>query len=128
MRHLKRKGRKFGRIKKKRKALMRALVSHLILQEKIKTTEAKAKEVIKLTDRLINLAKADKQCELAKFGLAKNVLAKLQEEIKNWYPKRQTGYTTLVALYYRKGDCSKVVQVSLLPKTVTKETEKVKKK
>ncbi len=127
MRHLKRKGRKFGRIKKKRKALLHALVSSLILREKIKTTEAKAKELIKFTDRLISLAKAGKKRELTKLDLPRNVLAKLTEEIKNWYPKRETGYTTRVALHYRKGDCSKVMQVSLLPRVNIEKTNKGKK-
>ena len=56
MKHQK-KGRKFGRVKNQREALLRGLLNNLIMKEKIETTEAKAKEVKGLIDQLINKAK-----------------------------------------------------------------------
>jgi len=56
MRHLK-KGRKFHREKGQRKALLRNLVNNLIVQEKIETTVAKAKEIKPLAEKLTTLAK-----------------------------------------------------------------------
>ena len=56
MRHRK-SGRKLGRTKSHRKALLSNLVRSLFIEEKIKTTEARGKEVMSLADRLITLGK-----------------------------------------------------------------------
>ena len=52
-------GRKLSREKDQRKALLKSLVSALFLKEKIKTTEAKAKEVSKLAEKLVSRAKKE---------------------------------------------------------------------
>ena len=59
------KGRKLSRIRKQRRALMKTLLGSLILREKITTTEAKAKEIKPLIDRLINRAKRSKENKTA---------------------------------------------------------------
>ena len=50
-------GRKLSRKKDQRKALLKSLASALFLKEKIKTTEAKAKEVSRLAEKLVSRAK-----------------------------------------------------------------------
>jgi large subunit ribosomal protein L17 len=115
MRHLC-KGFKLGREKKAREALRLNLASALILQEKIQTTAKKAKLTVAFAERLVNLAKAGKKRELLKKNLNRNVLAKLMEEVSKWYSKRKSGYFKVVSLYYRKGDHTKVVQISFVPK------------
>ncbi len=56
MRHLK-KGRKFGRMRGDRKLFLKSLLRHLILNKKIETTDARARELKRLTDKLVTLAK-----------------------------------------------------------------------
>ena len=57
MKHLK-KGRKFGRTRDQRRALLRTLAFQLIMNERLKTSEAKAKELKPLIEKMITLAKA----------------------------------------------------------------------
>ncbi len=115
MRHLKKK-KKLGREKAARKSLYISLASSLFLHEKIKTTGTKAKAVIPFVDKAISLSKAGNQRELIMKGFTKNVVAKLIEEIGKWYPKKNSGYTRIIPLYYRKGDNAKIVQLSLTEK------------
>lgn len=111
MRHLKR-GVKLGREREARRALLLGLASALILHEKIKTTEKKAKALIPQVEELVNLAKQNQKRKLLQKGLRKNVFLKLTEEVGKWYPGRKSGYLKVVPLYYRKGDNTKVFQVS----------------
>ncbi|MFC1651745.1 L17 family ribosomal protein [Patescibacteria group bacterium] len=114
MRHLKR-GIKLKYGKAAEKALLLNLASALILHEKIKTTEKRAKALTPHIEKLINLAKQNKKQVLLRKGLQKNVFLKLTEEISKWYPKRESGYLKRVPLYYQKGDGAKVLQVSFIP-------------
>ena len=57
MRHLKRKGRKFHRLKGARRSFLRNLANDLVRAEKIETTEARAKEIRPIVERLVTHAK-----------------------------------------------------------------------
>jgi large subunit ribosomal protein L17 len=115
MRKLK-KGRKFSRKKDQRKALLKSLASALILKEKIKTTEAKAKEMRSFLEKYINLAKNKDLATrrfLSKFFPAKAV-KKLVDEIGPRYRDRKGGYTRVIKLGPRKTDGAKMAIIELI--------------
>jgi|SRR3989344_327193 len=98
MRHSKKKGRKFGRVKKVRRALLRSLALALILRGRIKTTEAKAKELNQTIAPLVTKARKG---GLANIRLLAKVLppvavSKLIKEIGLKYQARTGGYTRII--------------------------------
>ncbi len=109
MRHQK-KGRKLGREKGQKKALLRAMMQSLVQHEKIKTTEAKAKELRPYAETLITRArKGDlaSRRHIAKY-LTKSNAKKLFDEIGPRYKERPGGYTRIYKLPPRKTDGSKM--------------------
>lgn len=115
MRKLK-KGRKFSRKKDQRKALLRSLAEALFLNERIKTTEAKAKEVSGYAEKLITRAKRgglSSRRYLAKF-FGKSLVKKLINEIGPRYKNRKGGYSRIIKLGPRKSDGAKMVIIELL--------------
>jgi large subunit ribosomal protein L17 len=105
-----RSGRQFGRIRKQRKALINMLLSGLILNEKMKTTEAKAKETKMLIDRIINKAKkatGEKKVAVLR-DLRKDVnaraLKKLSGEFIKQFSNRKSGYARISKLGRRLSD------------------------
>jgi large subunit ribosomal protein L17 len=115
MRKLK-KGRKFSRKKDQRKALFKSLASALILKEKIKTTEAKAKELRSFIEKFINRAKNKDLATrrfLSKFFPAKTV-KKLVDEIGPRYKERKGGYTRIIKLGLRKTDGARMAIIELV--------------
>lgn len=110
-------GRKLGRATKHRWALYRNQVTSLLAHEKIVTTEAKAKEVRSLAEKMITLAKdgslASRRQVLA-FVTTKKVVEKLFNEIGPRYADRSGGYTRLLKLGPRSGDNAPMVQIELV--------------
>jgi len=128
-------GKKLSRDKNQRTALFKALVQSLLLSEKIQTTQAKAQAVKGLVDKIITQAKNPNTRRLVtQFLTNKKVSDKLFNEIVPSLQSRQSGYTSIVKLGFRKGDGAMIVQMRLLldeakpeePKT-EKKTEKPKK-
>jgi len=112
----KRKGRKFGRKTDQRKALIKSLVTALVLKEKIKTTEAKAKELSSVAEKLITRAKKNTLSSkklLLKF-LSPKVVKKLVDEIAPKYKERKGGYTRIMKLGQRKSDGAKAAIIELI--------------
>lgn len=110
-------GRKLGRNKNQRIALFRGLVRSLILNESITTTEAKAKAIKSLVDRLI--AKSKEKTEAAKRVVVSTVAQpdvskKLLEEIAPRYKDRTSGFTSIVKTGRRVGDGAMMVKMSLV--------------
>ncbi len=103
MRHLK-KGRKFGRKRGQRKAFLKALANNLITHERILTTEARAKEIRSLVERLITHAKKQNLAALRLLmrKLPKNSAYKLYHEIAPRYLNRQGGYTRVIKVGKRR--------------------------
>ena len=110
-------GRKLGRPTAHRWALYRNQVTALLAYEKITTTEAKAKEVRILAEKVITLGKdgslASRRRALA-FITDKKMVEKLFNEIAPDYADRGGGYTRLVKLGPRLGDNAPMVQIELV--------------
>ena len=106
MRHRK-KGRKLGRKIGNRRALLMNLASQLIVHKRIKTTDAKAKELRSFIEPLITLAKKDdlhsRRMVIKKLP-HKNIVRSLCKEIAPRYVERPGGYTRIIKLGYRDND------------------------
>jgi large subunit ribosomal protein L17 len=111
-----RKGRKLGRETDQRQALLRSLASALILQEKIKTTEAKAKELAFYVERFITTAKKGGLTAQRRLRqtFAPAVAKKLVVEIAPRYQTRPGGYTRIIKLGERYGDAARMAFIELL--------------
>jgi large subunit ribosomal protein L17 len=116
VRHRKR-GRQLGRNTKHRLALFRNLATSLMEHERIETTEAKAKELRGITDKLITLGK---QGTLhARRGAlrvlrTKETVSKLFDDIAKRFPDRHGGYTRIIKTRQRPGDAAKLVAIELV--------------
>lgn len=110
------KGRKFNRERDQRKALLRALLSSLFAKERIKTTEAKAKEISGLADKFVTIAK--KGNLVAERALLKNFTLKLTKklilEIAPRYKDRSGGYSRIIKLGQRKTDGARMAVIELI--------------
>jgi large subunit ribosomal protein L17 len=110
-------GRNLSRPTEQRWALYRSQVTALLTHEKITTTEAKAKEVRILAEKMITLGKdgslASRREALA-FITDKKVVDKLFAEIAPGYADRSGGYTRLLKLGSRPGDNAPMVQIELV--------------
>ncbi len=109
-------GRKFHREKDQRRALIKSLMRELFVREKIKTTEAKAKEVRRFIERAITKAKAgdlSARRYLLKY-LSPIVVKKVIEDIAIRYKMRNGGYTRVIKLEARKSDGSKMAIIELI--------------
>ncbi len=116
MRHAK-KGRKLGTDASHRKAMLRSLAASLLTHERIKTTEAKAKEVRPLVDDIITWGKrGDVHARrLAMAELSDKALAhKVFDDIAERYEERDGGYTRILKLGPRKGDGAPMVIIELV--------------
>ncbi|GAB7387268.1 50S ribosomal protein L17 [Bacillaceae bacterium] len=116
---------KLGRNSAARKALFRDLVTDLIINERIQTTEAKAKEVRSIAEKMITLAKrgdlhARRQAaafirkEVADETTGQKALQKLFDDIAPRYADRQGGYTRILKLGPRRGDAAPMVYLELV--------------
>ena len=110
------KGRKLSRKRNQRGALLKNLALTLILKEKIKTTEAKAKEVSSFFEKFLTKAKKGDLASrrfLAKFFPPK-IVKKLVDEIAPRYKDRPGGYTRIIKLGLRKSDGAKMAIIELV--------------
>lgn len=111
------KNRKFGRTSNQRKALIKSLMCSLIRDEKIVTTEAKAKELRPHIEKVITHGKKGglekKRFIISKIG-NKKLAEKVVTEIAPRYQERAGGYTRTVKLPLRKSDASKMAQIELV--------------
>ena len=110
-------GRKLGRRSGHRRALYRNLVTDLLNHEKITTTEAKAKEVRGLAEKMITLGKKSglhSYRQALSFILDKKVTEKLFAELAPRYSKRPGGYTRIIKLEPRLGDGAPMVKLELV--------------
>jgi large subunit ribosomal protein L17 len=116
MRHLKA-GRKLGRTPSHRLATMRNMVTSLLQHEKIETTDAKAKELRPLTEKMVTLGKRG---DLHARRLAMRVIRdesvakKLFDDIAPRFKDRAGGYTRILKVGRRHGDNAPVSIIELV--------------
>jgi len=116
MRHRK-KGKILDREKAARKALLRSLAESIVLYEKVKTTEAKAKAVRPFVERMITTGKTNSltsKRKLESFFYTENSVKKILEELGPRYKERNGGYTRIIKIGPRKGDGAEIVQIELV--------------
>ena len=119
--------RKLGRTSDQRKAMLRDLATSLIVSERIETTEARAKEVRSIVEKLItlgkkgdlasrrNAAKTLRNVEiLNEDETTQTALQKLFGEIADRYTERQGGYTRILKVGPRRGDGAESVIIELV--------------
>lgn len=119
MRHLN-SGRRLGRTSSHRTAMFRNMVASLLTKEIICTTLAKAKELRRVAEPLITLAKKDGVAErrLAFDRLRnKEAVAVLFNRVGPRFKKRPGGYLRILRCGYRAGDCAPMAMVELVERT-----------
>ena len=116
MRH-KLSGRKLGRPTAHRMAMLRGMATDLIRNETLRTTEAKAREVRRMTEKAITLGKGG-TLHHRRRALAlltdESVVRKLFDEVGPRFESRQGGYTRIVKLGPRAGDAAPMAVIELV--------------
>ncbi len=131
MRHNK-KGRKLGTDWSHTKAMKRSLVSALLLNDRIKTVESRAKEIRPDVDKIITWAKKgdlhSRRLAIAALGGDKELVREVFEKVaQGMFQDRQGGYTRIMKLGNRKGDNAPMVIMELCTEPVQKKDEEPKK-
>lgn len=117
--------RKLGRDTAKRKALLRDLVTDLIINERIETTLQKAKELQRLADRMVTLGKKNtlasrvQAAKMVRFEYVDEdktqfAIQKLFDEIANKYIDRNGGYTRVLKMGPRRGDSAPMALIEFV--------------
>ena len=118
MRH-RRKGRKLGRDASHRKALFSNMAGSLFEHGRIKTTEAKAKELRPIAEKLITLARKDPgdvaaQRQAVAYLRSKDAVHTLFHEVAPRYTERPGGYTRIIKLGPCQGDAAPMAYIELV--------------
>ncbi|HHH35482.1 MAG TPA: 50S ribosomal protein L17 [Gammaproteobacteria bacterium] len=119
-------GRKLNRTSSHRQAMFRNMAASLVRHEVIRTTLPKAKELRRVVEPLITMAKDD---SVAKRRLAfsrvrdKEAVAKLFNELGPRYRERPGGYLRILKCGFRPGDAAPMAYVELVDRPVPEEAE-----
>lgn len=117
MRHRK-KGKILDRKRDQRKALLKNLAKSLVKEEKIKTTQAKAKFLRPSIEKLITKGKkndlATRRFLLSFFNNDRSTVKKVLEELSPRYQTRNGGYTRIIKLDQRKGDGAEMAVIEFV--------------
>ncbi len=109
--------RKLGRNTGHRRAMLRNLVTSLFRDNRIETTEPRAKEVKSIADKMVTLAKrgdlAARRQALA-YIYDERVVRKLFNDLAPRYADRPGGYTRIIKMGYRRGDAAPMVILELV--------------
>jgi large subunit ribosomal protein L17 len=112
-------GRKFGRDASHRKALFSNLAGSLFEHGRIRTTEAKAKELRPIAEQLITLARKDPgdvaaQRQAVAYLRSKDAVHRLFHEVAPRFTERPGGYTRIIKLGPRPGDAAPMAYIELV--------------
>ena len=110
-------GRKLARSSGYKRAMHRNLVTDLLNYEKITTTEARAKQVRGLAEKMVTLGKEGSlhsRRQALTFIFSKKVTDKVFDELAARYAERPGGYTRMTKLGPRQGDGAAMVQLELV--------------
>jgi len=105
------------RKKQPREMMLRNLASSVIMYEKVKTTQVKAKVVRSVVDKAITVSKKGDltaRRQLLSLLPQKKAVAKLMDVLGKKYQDRKGGYTRIIKLGSRQGDGADVVQIELV--------------
>lgn len=121
-------GRQFGRVRAQRNALMHSLLSNLIINGRIRTTEAKAKETKNAIDKVITKAKKAQQSRMEMIRKIENdISAKavdiLVQDIAR-FETRVSGYARVIKFAPRKSDSARMAIVELVDRVEEKAPKK----
>ena len=109
--------RKLGKPTDQRIAMLRAMTTYLLENGQIKTTVSRAKEVAPMAEKMITLAKKNNLAtyrQALAFITKEDVAKKLFDEIGPKYATRNGGYTRVVKIGPRRGDCAEMAIVQLV--------------
>ena len=108
---------KLGRNTGHRKAMLRNLVTSLLRDERITTTESRAKEIKRIAEKMITLAKKgdlNARRQALEYIFEEKVARKLFDNYGPKYANRQGGYTRIIRIGYRRGDAAQLVLLELV--------------
>ncbi len=108
---------KMGRTPSHRKAMLRNLVTSLLKYEKVVTTDAKAKVLKSVADKMITLGKKGTlhtRRQASAYIMDNEVTRKVFDELSSRYGERAGGYTRVIKLGHRVGDNAPLSQVELV--------------
>lgn len=111
-----------SRVRKQRKALIKTLLGSLIIKEKIITTEAKAKEIKPLVDKIINKSKKIKASGENKVAVIRELkkmlpavaVKKIAGDFLEKFQDRNSGYTRVIKLQQRKSDSARMAVIEFV--------------
>ncbi len=109
--------RKLGKPTDQRMAMLRAMVTYLLENGRIKTTITRAKEVQPMAEKMITLAKKGDLAayrQALSFITKEDVAHKLFHEIADKYTTRDGGYTRIVRMGPRRGDAAEMALIELV--------------
>ena len=110
-------GRKFGRNTGQRKALFKGLAISLILNERVTTTEAKAKTIRPVVEKLVSMSRDDtehhRRLVMSRIGSAP-ATAKLFEVLGPRFEDQPGGYTRIYKIGQRKGDAAPMAMIEFV--------------
>lgn len=122
MRHNKKRGMKLGTDASHTKAMKKSLVSALLMNDRIKTLESRAKAIRPDVDRVITWAKkgdlASRRLAIAKVGDKEIIREVFEKAAQGMWADRNGGYTRIMKLGRRKGDNAEVVIIELVNEPV----------
>lgn len=109
--------RKLGMRKDPRRAVLRNMTTSLLREERIETTETRAKEIQRLAEKMITLGKRGDlhaRRQALAYLLDESVVKKLFDEIAPKYKERSGGYTRIMKTGFRRGDGAPLALIELV--------------